>query len=88
MVGAVHYELNTFCDSAKLPDDQLISEKFIVVSHMFFKLFCAVYIIIVGMPALCMMSFIFVYEPESYGLSISDKKSRAFIKNTDFTKRP
>ncbi len=35
-----------------------------------------------------MMSFIFVYEPESYGLSISDKKSRAFIKNTDFTKRP
>ena len=40
------------------------------------------------LPALCLIFFIFVYEPESYGLSASDRKSRAFIKNTDFTKRP
>lgn len=51
VVCAVHNELNALCDRAKLSDDQLVSQKLIVVSDMVFKFLRAIHVIVVGIVA-------------------------------------
>ena len=48
MICTIHNEFDSFCNRAKLSDNQFIAKKFIVVRNMVFKLFCSVYIIIVS----------------------------------------
>ena len=53
VISTVHYKFNALCNGTKFPNNQLISEKLIMVGHMFFKLFCTIYIIVVGIIAYC-----------------------------------
>src|SRR5699024_10696441 len=51
MVCTVHYKFSPFCNGAKLSDDQLISQEWVVMRHMVFKPLRTVHIVIVGVIA-------------------------------------
>ncbi|MNZ88025.1 hypothetical protein D3C78_1069060 [compost metagenome] len=47
MVRTIHNKFNTFGNRAELPNNELVTNKIIMMSHMLLKLFGTVYIIII-----------------------------------------
>src|SRR5699024_9991114 len=47
MIRSIHNEFYIFCDGAELANNELITNKLIVMSNVFFKLFSSINIIIV-----------------------------------------